>query len=133
MAIGENGPGSTGTVHGMVFANFKSGLYCANLPFGNATTICFPLGDQQAQLQFTINTNISRKFIKKNNRFEAYANYRAFSDRSNEKYSKLFVSLITYAPNVPSLRQTANVFAMTGFHRICLTFTPSILDNIIFD
>lgn len=65
MAIGENGPGSTGTVHGMVFANFKSGLYCANLPFGNATTICFPLGDQQAQLQFTINTNISRKFIKK--------------------------------------------------------------------
>lgn len=64
MAIGENGPGSTGTVHGIVFANFKSGLYCANLPFGNATTICFPLGDQQAQLQFT-KKKLSTEFTKK--------------------------------------------------------------------
>lgn len=49
-AIGENGPGKRLTVHGIVFANFKSGLYCASLPFGKATTICLPFGLQQAQL-----------------------------------------------------------------------------------
>lgn len=55
MAIGKNCTGNKGTVHGIVFANFKSGLYCANLPIGNATTICFPFGLQQAQLKYQIN------------------------------------------------------------------------------
>lgn len=50
MATGENGAGNSCTEHGIVLANFKSGLYCANFPFGNATTICLPFGLQQAQL-----------------------------------------------------------------------------------
>lgn len=49
-ATGENGAENSCTEHGIDLANFKSGLYCANLPSGNATTICFPLGLQHAQL-----------------------------------------------------------------------------------
>lgn len=40
---------------------------------------------------------------------------------------------MTYAPNDPSLRHMAIVFAITGFQRICFTFTPSALDTDTFD
>lgn len=49
-AIGSKGPGNNWTAIGIVLANFKSGLYCANLPFGKATTICFPFGLHDAHL-----------------------------------------------------------------------------------
>lgn len=40
---------------------------------------------------------------------------------------------MVYAPKVPSLRQIAIVFGITGFQRICLTLTPSQLDRDTFD
>lgn len=58
--------------------------------------------------------------------------YRAFSDLFNELNSKLF-GLRVYAHSVPSLRQIANVFGITGFHRICFTLTPSQFDTDTFD
>lgn len=50
MAIGLKEHGNSLIVHGIVLANFKSGLYCEILPSGKATAICFPFGLHEAHL-----------------------------------------------------------------------------------
>lgn len=131
-AIGENGPGKRLTVHGIVFANFKSGLYCASLPLGKATTICLPFGLQQAQLKKYLKSHKSKSIGTEQLAEKIVLTHRAFSDLSIELYSKL-LSLIIYAPNVPSPRQRAIVFPITGFQRISVTLTFGSFDTINLD
>lgn len=116
----------------------KGSLYTESfLPISNLVYIV-PVYHSGKRPQFVCPLDSSKhnyeiiQITKKKSARKIILTHRASSDLSIELYSKL-LSLITYAPNVPSPRQRAIIFPITGFQRISLTLTFESFDTINLD